>query len=237
VSGGEAPLVPAQPGIHHLPARRIALLGAESTGKTQLAVDLAGLLQATGLRAVAVPEALRHWCLDAGRAPRPQEQLSIARQQEAAVDAAAQGADIVIADTTALMVAIYAGMLYEDGELYRFAIERQQGYDATLVTGLDLPWVPDGLQRDDAPGREPVDALVRELLQRAGVRYQVVYGSGPQRAAAAVLAMKAAGVLPAVAMDDAHAGAPPRPWTWACDKCSDPECEHRLFTRLRDSRR
>jgi hypothetical protein len=22
-------------------------------------------------------------------------------------------------------------------------------------------------------------------------------------------------------------------WTWNCDKCSDPECEHRLFTALR----
>ena len=21
-------------------------------------------------------------------------------------------------------------------------------------------------------------------------------------------------------------------WTWACEKCSDPQCEHRLFTRM-----
>jgi hypothetical protein len=22
-------------------------------------------------------------------------------------------------------------------------------------------------------------------------------------------------------------------WKWVCDKCSDPECEHRLFTGLK----
>jgi nicotinamide riboside kinase len=236
---GSGPTVSSRgPGSVSPPPPRIALLGAESTGKTQLAGELASRLQAKGLRAVAVPEALRRWCVEAGRAPRPEEQLAIAREQEAAVDAAAQDADIVIADTTALMVAIYAAMLYEDGELLRFALERQQGYDATLVTGLDLPWVPDGLQRDAAHDRAPVDALVRELLQRAGVRYQVVYGSGPQRAAAALSAIRTAGVLPAALLpEDAQAAAPRRPWTWACEKCSDPECEHRLFTQLRDSRR
>jgi nicotinamide riboside kinase len=216
---------------------RIALLGAESTGKTRLADELASRLQAAGLRAVAVPETLRRWCVEAGRQPRPEEQLAIAREQEAAVDAATRDADVVIADTTALMVAIYAGMLFEDGALLRFAIERQQGYDATLVTGLDLPWVPDGLHRSAAPDREPVDALVRALLQRAGLRYQVVYGAGAQRTAAALVALKAAGALPAGLLpEDAQPAAAARRWTWACEKCSDPECEHRLFTQLRASR-
>jgi nicotinamide riboside kinase len=213
--------------------RRIALLGAESTGKTQLASELAARLQSLGLRAVAVPEALRAWCERAGRAPRPEEQLAIARQQEAAVDTAAREADIVIADTTALMVAIYAGMLHEDGELLQFALERQQRYHATLLTGLDLPWVADGLHRTSSSDREAVDVLVRALLQRAGVRYQVVYGSGEQRLASALQALKP---LLQVELPDTVDLASRRAWTWACEKCSDPECEHRLFTRLRASR-
>jgi nicotinamide riboside kinase len=195
--------------------RRIALLGAESTGKTRLAEGLAA------------------WCAAAGRPPRPGEQLAIARAQERQVDdAAAAGAGFVIADTTAIMVLVYSGMLYEDDPLYRFALERQRGYDATLVTGLDLPWAPDGLQRDAAQPREPVDALVRTLLQRAGVPFQVVYGSGAQRLQGALAALASAGVLPP------QAAPPPEPrgqaaWVWNCEKCSDPECEHRLFSRLR----
>lgn len=218
--------------------RKIALLGAESTGKTQLATALAAHLRGLGLRAVAVPEVLREWCTRAGRTPRPEEQLAIAQEQESRVDAAMRDADVAIADTTALMVAIYAGMLFEDGELLRFALARQPTYDATLVTGLDLPCVADGLQRDATQSREPVDALVRNLLAQAKVGYQVVYGQGPQRLQSALQALGSAGVLPA--------GTPPAgepgdgvgaTWTWLCDKCSDPACEHRLFTRLQAARR
>lgn len=217
-------------------ARRIALLGAESTGKTQLATELAAHLRERGHAAVAVPEVLRAWCMREGRAPRPEEQLAIAREQESHVEAAAAGADYVIADTTALMVLVYSGMLFEDAELYRFALARQGHYDATLVTGLDLPWVADGLQRDAAAPREPVDALVRTLLQRAGVAYQVVYGSGTLRLQGALVALQSAGVLPEGSAQRADDGGAARAWTWVCEKCSDPACEHRLFTKLRETR-
>jgi nicotinamide riboside kinase len=214
--------------------KRIALLGAESTGKSTLAQELAVHLRQRGLTAVAVPEALREWCERAGRAPLPQEQLAIARWQEERVDQACGHAAIVIADTTALMVAIYAGMLYEDGELFRFAVARQKAYDATLVTGLDIAWVPDGLQRDAAHAREDVDALVRSQLEQACVPYQVVYGQGPQRLRSALQALAAAGALPAGPQEPPNQGAARGNWVWSCDKCSDPACEHRLFTQLRE---
>lgn len=211
-------------------ARRIALLGAESTGKTQLSQELAGHLRAQGLRVAVVAEVLREWCARAGRAPRPEEQLPIAQEQERRVDAAAAGHDIVIADTTALMVAIYGAMLHEGGALHRYALERQRSYQATLVTGLDLPWVADGLQREGAHVRGPVDQLVRAALRRARVDFQVVYGSGAARLASALDALAGLGIAgggAARAEPDAT-----RPWAWDCDKCSDPECEHKLFSRL-----
>jgi nicotinamide riboside kinase len=206
---------------------RIALLGAESTGKTTLGASLAQALRAQGQPAAVVPEVLREWCARQGRAPRPDEQLAIARDQEQRVDAAAAQAAITIADTTALMVAIHGAMLYPDHELYRFAIERQRGYDLTLVTGLDLPWVPDGLQRRSPQDREPVDALVRAALAGAGIPYRVVYGRGDERVRNAI--------APVLELLDRRPAPPERErrWQWACDRCSDPECEHRLFTALR----
>jgi nicotinamide riboside kinase len=218
-----------------LQQRRIALLGAESTGKSTLAQDLASHLRSRGLRAVAVPEALRAWCAREAREPRPEEQPAIAQAQESQVDdALAGGAEIVIADTSALMVAIWAGILFDDSDLLRFAFARQRAYQATLVTGLDLPWVPDGQHRDARHPREEVDALVRSLLQRAGVPFQVVYGSGPQRLRSALLALVSAGVLPPDALERPREPDARRAWTRACEKCSDPECEHRLFTSLRE---
>ena len=206
-------------------ARRIALLGAESTGKTQLSQELAGHFRDRGWKVAVVPEVLREWCVRAGRTPRPEEQLPIAQEQERRVDAAADGADLVIADTTGLMVAIYSAMLFDDGTLYRFALERQRGYDLTLLTGLDLPWVADGLQRDGPHVREPVDALVRKGLAEAGVAYRVVYGTGEERVGNAL-----APVLELLEKRPASVGG--ARWKWSCDKCSDPECEHRLFTGL-----
>ncbi len=205
---------------------KIALLGAESTGKSTLAHELAAHLRRDGRRVAVVDEVLRHWCERERRAPRPEEQLPIAQAQEGRVDAAAAAADIVIADTTALMVAIHGALLFPDHPLLQFALERQRGYDLTLVMGLDLPWVDDGLQRD-AGSRDRTDALVRTLLDRAGVAYRVVYGTGRERLRHALAALPV-GLAPR----PAGAAGSLRAWQWQCDKCSDPECEHRLFTSL-----
>ena len=201
---------------------KIALLGAESTGKTTLARELAQRFTQLGRKAVAVPEALRDWCVSESRVPRPEEQMAIAQEQERRVDEACAHADIVIADTTAVMVAIYSAMLFDDHALLRFAAERQRAYDVTLVTGLDLPWVADGLQRDGPHVRAPVDAQVRDLLARSGVEFRVIYGSGEERVRNALAAIDAS-LAPRSDV---------RQWIWQCDKCSDPECEHRLFGRL-----
>jgi nicotinamide riboside kinase len=202
---------------------KIALLGAESTGKTTLATELAARLRQQGKSVAVVPEVLREWVARAGREPRPEQQLPIAQEQERRVDEAAAAGNIVIADTSALMVAIYSGMLFPDGELYRFALERQRRYDLTLLTGLDLPWVADGLQRSGPHAREPVDALIRTALSDAGLPYRVVYGRGPERLANALAAIDAASAATQPAAGSAR-------WQWNCEKCSDPQCEHRLFT-------
>ncbi|MBC5766373.1 AAA family ATPase [Ramlibacter albus] len=203
--------------------KKIALLGAESTGKTQLSQEIAAHYRARGLRAEVVGEVLREWCAREGRTPRPEEQLPIAQEHERRVDAAAaSGAEVVIADTTSVMVAIYSAMLFKDGSLYRFALERQRGYDVTLVTGLDIPWVADGMQRDGPHVREPIDAQVRHALADAGLPFRVVYGSGEQRVANALAAIDAS----------LREQLPQGNWTWSCEKCGDPECEHRLFTGL-----
>jgi len=211
---------------------KIALLGAESTGKTELAGALAAHLRGLGRPVAVVGEVLREWCAREGRTPRPEEQLPIAQEQERRVDAAAAGAEVVIADTTAVMVAVYSAMLFADGSLYRFALERQRGYDVTLVTGLDLPWVADGLQRDGPHVREPVDAQVRAALERAGVAYRVVYGSGPERLAHALFAIESIASRAHAASTADGSGSKTRPWSWSCEKCGDAACEHRLFTAL-----
>jgi nicotinamide riboside kinase len=210
---------------------KIALLGAESTGKTQLAQALADSLRARGHSIALVPEWLRTWCDQAGRTPRADEQRAIAQTQAAHIAQIPPHTDYLLADTTALMTAVYSELLFGDDTLYPYAWEQQRGFDLTLVTGLDLPWVADGLQRDGQHMREPVDACLRAALARGGIAYQVVYGRGSARSAHALNAIDSI----AVSVDKSCASglfSTQKPWTWNCEKCSDPVCEHRLFSGL-----
>lgn len=163
--------------------RCVAIVGAESTGKTQLAVALAQALRdATGLRVACVPEHLRLWCDQQGRTPRADEQAGILEQQHRHIEAAAAQHDWVVCDTTALMTAVYSRLLFGDVTLEARAGElHRRGMVLTILTALDLPWVADGLQRDGAHVQGPVDHALRELMRLQGIAYGVVNGSGQQR--------------------------------------------------------
>lgn len=212
----------------------VAVLGAESTGKTTLTHALALALRARGRAAVVVGEVLREFCDAHGRTPRADEQAGIAAEQWRRIEAAARGGAIVVADTTPLMVAVYSELVFGDRSLYDAALRLQRACACTLLTGLDLPWRPDGLQRDGPHVRGPVDTLLRDALGRAALPHAVVYGTGEARTAAALAAV--AGVLgldpdrePGAGRDDAaasQAGARPQRLTGRCRECLVPGCEH-----------
>lgn len=221
---------------------KIAILGAESTGKSQLAAQLQEHVQAIGKSALLVPEYLRTWCDKHQRTPQAEEQHAIALEQIRQIDTAYQAkfkqsefndsVDYLIADTTALTVAVYSDVLFNDTSLYEMALTHQHSFDVTLLMGLDVPWVADGIQRDGAHMREPVDAAIRRALLGAGIPFEVVYGSDDTRLQHALQCLN---------LDsDAKAGKTPstspnrsqRLRNWVCERCSDPECEHRIFRSL-----
>lgn len=172
----------------------IAVVGAESTGKTSLALALAERISATGQRCIAVPELLRHWCEREGRTPRPDEQAAIAQAQTEAIEAAARTHDVVICDTTALMTAIYSEYIFGDRSLIEAGLAFHRRCDLTLLTALDIEWEADGLQREGPHVRPPIDALIRAALAEGGVSWSLVSGPGEERIASALNAIRASGV-------------------------------------------
>jgi nicotinamide riboside kinase len=223
--------------------QRVAILGAESTGKSWLAQRLAAALQMRAQPAHTVNEVLRDWCDREGRTPQRHEQWGIATQQAKAMDdAVAQWQALatntlpgwVIADTTPLMTAIYSHLLFDDDSLYPMALNHQAQYEHTLLTGLDLPWVADGLQRDGPQVRGPVDTLLRRALERAGIAYRVVYGQGHHRLNNALLALGLPGEDAAArtTRENAQFTINQGRTLWQCNECSDPDCEHKLFSGL-----
>jgi nicotinamide riboside kinase len=215
---------------------RVAVVGAESTGKSWLTQSLAGVLCVRGHAVHTVDEVLRQWCDRAGRTPHRHEQIAIAQQQAHAAQPLGQPAPDtwLLSDTTPLMTAVYSQLLFDDESLYPMALAHQALYDITLVTGLDLPWVADGLQRDGPQMRGPVDTLVRQALERSGLAYRVVYGQGPRRLNNALLALGLEGE-DAAAQETREQGQfaiNQGRSVWQCNDCSDPACEHKLFTGM-----
>jgi len=188
----ERTAVAAQPGAAAPTGLRIAIVGAESTGKTALAEQLAlRLAGRTGWPSTWVPEWLRAWCDREGRTPRRDEQRAIAEQQQVLIEAAAARHALVVCDTTPLMTAVYSRLLFWDTSLDGYALARQREVTLTLVTAPDIPWVADGLQRDGPQVRGPVDEAVRELLTEHHLPWARVTGEGEARvdnAEAAVMA-------------------------------------------------
>jgi nicotinamide riboside kinase len=216
--------------------KRIAIVGAERTGKSWLTQALAEVIRLRGHAVHTVDEVLRAWCDREGRTPHPHEQLGIAQAQAQAAEQAKQQGPHgwVICDTTPVMTAVYSHMLFDDESLYPMALAHQAHYDLTLVTGLDLPWVADGLQRDGPHVRGPVDTLVRQALERAGITYHVVYGQGQQRLNNALLALGLPGEDDTARQlrEQAQFAINQGRTVWQCNECSDPDCEHKLFTGL-----
>ncbi len=200
----------------------IGLLGAESTGKSDLAGALAVALNAEGRNAVVVREYLREFCDAHGRTPLQNEQAHIAQVQTQRIHQAAQEFSIVVADTTALMIAVYSDIVFADKSLYASARQAHAACEITLLTALDLPWQADGLQRDGPHVREPVDALLRAALSGAAVDYSVVFGTGPARLESALkVVRRALDFSPAA---DGEGGSNAK-WHWRCERCGDSSCE------------
>jgi nicotinamide riboside kinase len=217
-------------------ARVIALLGAECTGKTELAQALRHRVAAdTGLRVAAVAEGLRVWCERAGRTPQRHEQQAIAHAQDLAIEAALLAHDVVVTDTTSLMVALYSQHYFNDNSLLPAALaSHQRLVGVTLLAATDLPWQADGIQRDGAAVRDQVQARLRGTLMAHRMAFAQVSGQGPARlesamdAAAPWLRERPApkrGLFTRLRERNAQ----PDAQRWRCEHCDDPDCEQALL--------
>ncbi len=170
--------------------RLIALLGAECTGKTTLAEALA---RATG--GLWVPEYLREFCEAHGRTPRREEQALIAETQHlhalaAREQARQEGRPWVFCDTTAWMTSIYSQYVFGDKSLHVRARTLQSAYALTLYCQPDLPWQPDGIQRDGPQTRAAVDRLLQRSFSETSLAVVPIAGSADERLERALAALK-----------------------------------------------
>lgn len=157
-------------------ARRVVVVGAESTGKTTLAAALA-----QRLGTVWVPEhgrlyweGRRHvsdqrWTTD--------ELRRIARAQSRLEDDLARATDhgIVIADTDPLTTAVWHHRYTGTWDVDLADQARTRTPDLYLVCDADIPWVQDGTRESEAQ-RDDMHRATLELVDRAGAASGVLSG-------------------------------------------------------------
>lgn len=162
---------------------RVVVTGSECTGKTTLATAIASHY---GVR--CLPEFARQFVLAKGAPPDYADVEAIARGQiEQERRAASSG--IVILDTDLLSTVVYSRHYYSDCPAWIEEALDQRPADLYLLAGIDVPWVPDGDQRDRGGRREEMHELFRRGLLERGVRFLDIHGSRAERLHTAISAI------------------------------------------------
>jgi nicotinamide riboside kinase len=195
----------------------VSLLGAAGTGKKNLAEALnKALAQAFEIRSTAIPPTV-----SAATAPL-RWQITTDTPLQRLIELAHTSTthpDSAVLDTESIE--------------FQDALAQQRRFDHSLLLGLDFASSARALQPQSAVERRRMDTLLRRSLTQADVPFQVIYGMRDERLGQALAAISAL-QTPETRLETASAQTPiPRkPWVWACDKCSDPACEHRLLSDL-----
>jgi NadR type nicotinamide-nucleotide adenylyltransferase len=180
-----------EPPVRGYLAKRVCVIGAESTGTTTLARDLAA-----HYRTVWVPEFGREY--SEGRLLRgistdwaTEEFTQIAAEQCRMEDAAARECNgLLICDTDAFATSIWHRRYVGTRSPVVEAIADRYRHDLYLLTGDEIPFVQDGL-RDGEHIRHWMHDTFAEELARTGREYILLRGSREERLARAVAAIEA----------------------------------------------
>ncbi|MCC6414549.1 MAG: ATP-binding protein [Opitutaceae bacterium] len=171
---------------------RIAVFGAESTGKSTLAAALGRRFDAP----VAAEYVREFWDAHGGRI-EAEDLTMIARGQIAGEEAAVARATggLVICDTELLTNVLWADLLFPGrcpAWVRAEAEARSRHYALYLLCDTDIAFAPDP-QRcfPDAAGRAMGRRLWRETLASRGLPFVEIRGSAEAREAAAVAAITA----------------------------------------------
>ncbi|ACB75457.1 AAA family ATPase [Opitutus terrae] len=160
-------------------AKRVCVLGAESTGTTTLACDLARAFQTEWVEEYGREYSVTK--MASGEAWRTDEFPVIAREQTRREDAAARRANrVLICDTNAFATALWHRRYVGGTNSELDSIAQQVRCDLYLLTGDEIPFVQDGL-RDGEHIRHQMHGWFVEALDRQSVPWRLVQGSQAER--------------------------------------------------------
>ena len=156
-------------------ARRICLIGPESTGKSEIGKRLA-----RELVAAYVPEFAREYVQRHGSALTADDVEPIARGEIASLDAA-QDATLILLDTDLISTVVYARYYYGACPAWIEAEARRRRADLYLLLDTDVAWHPDDARDAGGDAREDLFDAFRGALDEFETRWIIVSGVGEER--------------------------------------------------------
>uniref|UniRef100_F4CD77 NAD metabolism ATPase/kinase-like protein n=1 Tax=Sphingobacterium sp. (strain 21) TaxID=743722 RepID=F4CD77_SPHS2 len=158
---------------------KIAVVGPESTGKSQVSTYLAKLYGT-----ICVPEYSREYCRNLNREYTLQDELNIFYGQialERSLEPLAFN-HLLICDTTFLTVKVWCDYLFGDTPEEVKSALKNHSYDFYLLMDIDLPWEDDPLRDFPEPEQRQYFLQVwKNELTELKAKYQLISGLGEER--------------------------------------------------------
>lgn len=165
--------------------RRVAIVGPECTGKTDLARFLANHYQTTW-----VPEFARGYLEKLDRPYTKEDLIPIAHGQVNTENLITEKATrFVFCDTNLVVIKIWSEFKYGSCDAEILTLMQQQKYHLHLLTDVDLPWEDDPL-REHPHKRQELFDLYKADLQNTQTKFTIIDGDYASRRAAAVDAVE-----------------------------------------------
>lgn len=162
--------------------KKIAVLGAESTGKTWLCEQLAAHFQTQW-----VPEYARDYFNHSDIYNYTLKDLEIIAERQMQMESEAiPGAQrFLFCDTTLITLKIWAELEFQTTpDLIQRGLEESR-YDFYLITNNDVAWQADPL-RENKHSRDLLLRMNETEVKKTGTPYHIVSGQGAERLAAVI---------------------------------------------------
>lgn len=162
--------------------KKIAILGAESTGKTMLCEQLA-----KHYNTVFVPEFARTYFNenDINNYTINDLELIAKKQLLLESDFEKKASSFLFCDTSLITIKIWSSHQFNEIPEFITNSIKPSDYDLYLISNNDVPWVKDP-QRKDADIREHLFKCNKHELQKLNVDYKIIKGIGDARLTSAI---------------------------------------------------
>jgi NadR type nicotinamide-nucleotide adenylyltransferase len=165
--------------------KKVAVIGPECTGKSELSATLADYFKTTW-----IPEYARGYLDNLTRPYQQHDLLTIAHGQLRLEDAWLPDANkIMICDTNLYVIKVWSEFKFGNCHPEILKLIASRHYDLYLLTYIDIPWEED-VQREHPDKRQQLFDIYRKEMENQSVPFVEIRGEREQRRKTAVEAIE-----------------------------------------------